>query len=48
MPCRYFAEASSINFRRSARYGIQTLGALVQFGLQKFGLAKFAIFNSRA
>ena len=46
MPCRYFDEASSINFRRSVKYGIQTLGTLVQFGLQKLGLAKFAIFNS--
>jgi len=47
MPCRYFDEASSINFRRSAKYGMQTLGTLVQYGLQKLGLAKFAIFNSR-
>lgn len=46
MPCRYFDEASSINFRRSAQYGIQTLGTLAQFGLQKLGLAKFSIFNS--
>lgn len=48
MPCRYFDQASSINFRRSAQYGIQTLGTLVQFGLQKLGLAKFAIFNSNS
>ena len=46
MPCRYFDEASSINFRRSAQYGMQTLYTLVQYGLQKLGLTEFAIFNS--
>ncbi|SRR5258708_367733 len=29
VPVRYFPEASSINFRRSVRYGIETLMALV-------------------
>ncbi|MBN1788033.1 MAG: glycosyltransferase family 2 protein [Sedimentisphaerales bacterium] len=45
VPCRYFAEASSINFVRSSRYGLLTLYSLVQFVLQKCGLAKFKIFE---
>ena len=28
VPVRYFAEASSINFRRSVRYGLSTLGVV--------------------
>lgn len=50
VPCRYFDEASSINFIRSSKYGLQTLQTLVQFGLQKSRLAKFDIFerNTRA
>jgi len=46
VPCRYFQEASSINFKRSAKYGLQTLGTLIKFGLQKCKLAKFDIFDS--
>ena len=37
VPCRYFKEASSINFRRSAWYGIETLVTLGRFGLAKMG-----------
>jgi hypothetical protein len=48
VPCRYFKEASSINFRRSAKYGLQTMHTLVQFCLQKIGLAKFDIFEPSA
>lgn len=44
VPCRYFAEASSINFKRSAEYGLQTLRTLAQFTLQKTGICKFDIF----
>ena len=47
MPCRYFEEASSINFSRSSKYGLQTLRTLVQYGLQKGRLAKFDIFDDR-
>ena len=46
IPCRYMKEASSINFRRSTLYGIQTMITLLQFILQKIGLARFAIFRS--
>ncbi len=45
MPCRYFEEASSINFRRSLKYGLQTLLVLAKFGIQKSGLGRFRIFH---
>lgn len=45
VPCRYMDEASSINFRRSIVYGLGTLKTLVQFILQKSGLARFSIFE---
>lgn len=44
-PTRYFAEASSINLRRSIVYGIDVLRTTVQFAFQKWGLARFEIFN---
>lgn len=37
-PTRYFAEASSINFRRSVRYGFGTLGVSLRFFLARLGL----------
>jgi glycosyltransferase involved in cell wall biosynthesis len=46
-PTKYFPEASSINFRRSVKYGLGVLGTTVQFALQKWGLAKFAIFSDK-
>jgi glycosyltransferase involved in cell wall biosynthesis len=46
IPCRYMKEASSINFRRSTLYGIQTMITLLQFILQKIGFTRFAIFRS--
>jgi len=46
IPCRYMKEASSINFRRSTVYGIQTMITLLQFILQTFGVARFGIFRS--
>jgi hypothetical protein len=41
IPTRYFPEASSINFHRSLRYGILTLGVMAQFVLRKSNLATF-------
>lgn len=38
VPVRYFAEASSINFRRSLRYGLATLGVMGQYWLDRMGL----------
>lgn len=46
VPCRYFAGASSINFCKSTKYGLLTLWTLMEFGLQKCGLAKFEIFSA--
>src|SRR4029077_18549122 len=37
-PTKYFPEASSINFRRSLKYGLGVLGVTLQFLLQKSGL----------
>jgi glycosyltransferase involved in cell wall biosynthesis len=48
VPVRYFDEASSINFRRSVKYGLTTLWILAQYWLQKLRLCRFAIFESRA
>jgi len=47
IPCRYFDEASSINLKRSLKYGFQTLSVLMKFLLQKARLGKFKIFLSR-
>jgi len=44
-PTKYFAEASSINFRRSVQYGLGVLATTMQFALQKWGLAHFRIFS---
>jgi glycosyltransferase involved in cell wall biosynthesis len=38
VPVRYFDEASSINFRRSLKYGFGTLGALGRYWLNRLGL----------
>jgi len=46
-PTKYFPEASSINFRRSVKYGLGVLLTSVQFRMQKLGLAKFRIFSSK-
>jgi len=47
VPVRYFDEASSINFRRSVKYGLTTLWILAQFWLQKLGLGRFKIFRRK-
>ena len=43
-PTKYFPDASSINFRRSCRYGLGVLRTSLQFRLQKWHLAKFRLF----
>jgi glycosyltransferase involved in cell wall biosynthesis len=47
-PTKYFPEASSINFRRSVRYGLGVLATTLKFGLQKLGVAHFRLFNEDA
>jgi len=44
-PAAYFEEASSINFRRSVRYGLGVLLTSVQAFLQRVKLARFQIFE---
>jgi hypothetical protein len=44
-PAAYFDEASSINFRRSVRYGLGVLGVSAQHFLQRKGLSAFPIFD---
>ena len=44
-PTKYFKEASSINLRRSIRYGFGVLGVSFAYRLQKMKLSKFKIFN---
>ena len=48
VPVRYFDEASSINFRRSVKYGCTTLWILLQYWLQKLGLRRYRIFNRQS
>jgi len=43
-PTKYFEEASSINLRRSIRYGFGCLHTALRFRLAKMGLLKPAIF----
>jgi glycosyltransferase involved in cell wall biosynthesis len=45
-PTKYFEDASSINFRRSVKYGLGVLATTIQFTLQKLGFAQFRIFSS--
>jgi glycosyltransferase involved in cell wall biosynthesis len=44
-PTRYFTEASSINFRRSLKYGFGVLATSVMFRLQKMRVGSFRIFR---
>ena len=45
-PTRYFGESSSINFRRSVKYGFGCLGMAVLFRLAKMRLVKSRFFPS--
>ena len=44
-PARYFPEASSLNFSRSAKYGRQVLVVSLKYWLQKRGLGRFRLLN---
>jgi hypothetical protein len=46
-PTKYFDEASSINFRRSVKYGFGVLATTLQFAAQKYGLMSFRIFSGK-
>jgi glycosyltransferase involved in cell wall biosynthesis len=44
VPVRYFKEASSINFRRSLKYGFSTLGVVGQYWLDRLNLRRSPLF----
>ena len=46
-PTKYFAEASSINFRRSVEYGVGVLATALQFSLQKKGVLRLRRFSTQ-
>jgi glycosyltransferase involved in cell wall biosynthesis len=45
-PTRYFAEASSINFKQSVKYGFGVVGTSLKLLLQKSGIVKFRLFSA--
>lgn len=45
VPCKYFPEASSINFMRSATYGLMTLWTVFLFHLHNLGIIKSKMFK---
>jgi glycosyltransferase involved in cell wall biosynthesis len=47
VPVRYFAEASSINFRRSAVYGLRTLATVGAYWLDRLGICKSRLFKAK-
>jgi glycosyltransferase involved in cell wall biosynthesis len=46
IPTRYFDEASSINFRRSVKYGLENLVVMAKYLLHSAGLARFRLFRA--
>ncbi len=44
-PTRYFAAASSINFRRSVQYGLGVLKVSLMHFLQRKGLGRFSLYR---
>jgi glycosyltransferase involved in cell wall biosynthesis len=44
-PTRYFPEASTINFRRSVRYGLGVLRTTLEFALAKWGVYRPRLFR---
>jgi len=44
VPAKYFSEASSINFKRSVKYGIEIFLTLLKLGIHKMGIKKYALF----
>lgn len=45
VPVRYFQEASSINFRRSVKYGLATLNVVGRFWAHRLGLIRSPLFK---
>lgn len=47
VPVRYFPEASSVNFRRSTKYGLSTLVGLKKYILSSLGIYRSKIFATK-
>jgi glycosyltransferase involved in cell wall biosynthesis len=47
VPVRYFHEASSINFRRSVKYGFGTLGAVGSYWLNRLRVYRSPLFRAK-
>jgi len=45
IPTRYFHEASSINFRRSLKYGLQTVAVMGKYWLARAGASRSPLFE---
>ncbi len=45
-PTKYFKEASSINFKRSFKYGIGVIFTSIEYALNKIGILKSKKFNN--
>lgn len=45
VPCKYFEDASSINFVRSTKYGLSTIYTVVIYLLNQVGIVKSEIFK---
>lgn len=44
-PTKYFAEASSISFARSVKYGLGVVWTSLQYRMQKMHVGRFALFS---
>jgi len=44
-PTRYFTDASSINFRKSVKYGFGVLGTTIKCWLERRGIAHYRLFS---
>ncbi len=44
-PTKYFDDASSINFRRSVKYGLGVLKTSIMHRFQKWGIANYSIYK---
>lgn len=47
-PTKYFKEASSINFKRSVKYGLGVLMTSISYRLNKLGLMKSPLYAAKA
>jgi glycosyltransferase involved in cell wall biosynthesis len=46
VPVRYFPEASSINFKRSLKYGFNTLAVVGTYWMHKLGIRRSSLFET--